>query len=449
MRIYAAALTLAVSAAMPAGASEGGKALIEPVRSIPVDDVWSGAPVGFQLSTRGSRQYVAYYSAERQMVIACRDLDSETWTCQKLEDKVGWDSHNSITFAFDSEGHIHLSGNMHGVPLRYYRTTTPGDITSLVRVESMTGEREQRVTYPRFGRSPEGELLFSYRDGGSGNGSEIVNIYDVKARKWSRFVEKPLFDGEGKVNAYYTGPARDGKGAYHLAWVWRDTGDCSTNHDVSYAMSSTFRGDFRKSDGAPLPLPLTMSNSEVVDPVPVKGGLLNRVRLSFDSQDRVMLTYNKFDAEGNTQFYTARREESGWVIYPTTNWKHRWDFSGGGTIPELMSWSGPAPWKPGTLYQVFTNKFESPFEHVRFLDERTLRQVGEPVRLFSPEFDTPSAKHTEDWRVNVAGFSISALARDGRAWAIKWESAGPNRDQPRDSVPPPSKLEVVELRIRQ
>ena len=37
---------------------------------------------------------------------------------------------------------------MHCVPLRYHRTTKPKDTATFVRIESMTGENEQRCTYP-------------------------------------------------------------------------------------------------------------------------------------------------------------------------------------------------------------------------------------------------------------------------------------------------------------
>ena len=446
MMIESALVVMAVVAsAQPAGSA----ALLEPVKTVFVDSVWSGSPVGFAHAIRNGKQYVAYYDSERRMTVACRSLNSEKWTYRKLEDVVGWDSHNYVTFAFDSEGYIHLSGNMHCVPLRYYRTTKPEDITAFVRVESMTGDRENRCTYPRFSTGPKGEMLFSYRDGGSGNGSEIVNSYDVKARKWHRYIQKPLFDGEGDMNAYYTGPARDKSGMYHFAWVWRDTPDCATNHDVSHTSSSAYDSGFRKSDGTPIELPLTIHNTDVIDPVPVKSGLLNNVRLSFDSKDRVMITYHKFDEKGLTQVYTARREESGWRIYRTTDWKDRWEFSGGGSIATMMSIDAPVVWGDGKLCQTFVNKYHAGYRQVRFLDEQTLRPVGETVRLLPEGYDVPSAKHTSDWQVNLAGVNAAAAKRGGSVWALRWESAGPNRDKPREAVPPASRLEVVEFRGRQ
>ena len=45
----------------------------------------------------------------------------------------------------------------------------------------MVGDREVSCTYPRFIRGPAGELIFAYRDGRSGNGADIYNVYDVPA----------------------------------------------------------------------------------------------------------------------------------------------------------------------------------------------------------------------------------------------------------------------------
>lgn len=440
-------MLLCASMVMLASAAAQGPAesLLRAGQSLFVDFVWSGAPVGFSMAVRNGRQYVAYYDSERRMTLACRSLDSEKWTYNRLDERIGWDSHNGVTFAFDSEGYIHLSGNMHGVPLRYFRSAKPWDIKTLERIDRMTGRNENRCTYPRFSTSPEGALLFSYRDGGSGNGSEVVNVYDVSAKTWRRYIETNLFDGQGQMSAYYTGPVRDSKGLYHFAWVWRDTPDCSTNHDVSYIRSSGLRNGFARSDGAPVELPITIAEGEVIDPVPAGGGLLNNVNIGLDSRDRVMITYHKFDEKGLTQVYTARREDSGWKIYRTTDWRDRWEFRGNGSIASMIAVGSPGLWRDGVLYQVFTNKYLAPYAQVRFLDEDTLIQIGEPVRLLPTDFAAPEAKYTDDWQVNTRGGGVSEAIRNGRSWALRWESAGANRDAPRETVPPSSKLRVVEL----
>lgn len=449
---YAGLGVLAITiCAMTGGwADAKSESLLVKGKTLFVDNVWAGMPVGFAMAVRDGKQYVAYYDAERWMSVACRSLDSETWQKVRLDNQIGWDSHNGITFAFDPEGYIHLSGNMHGVPLRYYRTSKPGDITTFEPIHRMTGVEESRVTYPHFYTGPNGEFLFTYRDGGSGNGNNIINVYDVRTKTWRRYTQRHLFDGEGLMNAYAAGPARDSNGTYHLAWVWRDHGGCESNHDVSYARSPGSLENWQKSNGEPVELPLTIHNTEIIDSVQVNSGLMNSVKISFDGLDRPMVTYIKFDPKGKTQIYTMRLENGRWKRYQTTKWNDRWEFSGGGTIFPMISFSGPTPWAGSDrLYQTFTNRYMAPYQQVRFLDKDKLQQVGEAVRIFPEGFDTPDPEKGDQWQVNILGASIEAARKTGATWALRWESMISNRDRPREAAPPPSRLELVELRIRE
>ena len=188
---------------------------------IPVAKVWSGHPVGFSLLTHDDLQFVAFYDADRQMTVGVRNLGSSDWTFKKLPEKVGWDSHNSITMKLDSKKHLHLSGNMHCVPIVYFRTAEPRDIQTFERVESLVGENEDRATYPKFITGPNSEFIFTYRDGSSGSGNQIYDVYDVETNQWKRLLDQPLTDGQGEMNAYLHGPVKGPDGVYHLCWVWR------------------------------------------------------------------------------------------------------------------------------------------------------------------------------------------------------------------------------------
>jgi len=403
--------------------------------------VWAGHPVGFAFEVRDDGQYIGFYDGERRMVIGHRRPGVEKWTLQVTDERVGWDSHNSIAFGFDRDGCLHVSANMHCRPLRYWRTERPGDVASLKPVHRMVGTEEKRCTYPHFFAGPGGQLLFTYRDGGSGNGSNFVNAYDEKSRAWSRQMEKPLFSGEGRMNAYPTVITRDGKGLFHIAWVWRDTPDCSTNHDVSYARSRDLKA-WTTSDGRPVELPMTVRNAEIVDPVPARGGMLNNVRLTFDPQGRPLVTYHKFDAAGNTQLYTARLERGGWKIYQTTSWDYRWYFQGGGSIHAEIGYSGPTPWRDGkSLVQSFSHPKAG--SGARLLDGETLQPVGEVFRL------DPWPAEVRKLESDFPGMGVRILSRekDGVTYALRWETLGPNRDRPRpkEQTPPPSRLLLYEL----
>src|SRR5690606_20166752 len=110
---------------------------------------------------------------------------------------LGWDSHNYLTLGIDKKGYLHLAGNMHVHPLTYFKSTAPQDISTLKQVREMVGTEEDRCTYPKFMNTKEGELIFHYRDGGSGDGNEIYNVYSCQTGEWSRLLDSPLTDGLG------------------------------------------------------------------------------------------------------------------------------------------------------------------------------------------------------------------------------------------------------------
>ncbi|MBI2433406.1 MAG: BNR-4 repeat-containing protein [Candidatus Hydrogenedentes bacterium] len=405
-----------------------------------VDNVWSGHPVGFALLTDAPRQYVGYYDAERRMVIAQRSLDSMEWARQVLDETLEWDSHNYIEMALDATGNLHVSGNMHGHPLKYFRTLVPYDVTTLERVPAMVGKDEAKVTYPFFMKGPQGELIFKYRDGSSGSGNEIYNGYDAASQQWRRLMDTPLVDGEGQRNAYFDGPVLGPDGYYHLAWVWRETRDCETNHDVTYARSRDLQ-HWENSHGTVYTLPITLATAEIVDPVPVGGGLINgNVRLGFDAEKQVVISYHKYDAQGNSQVSNARLENGAWLISQITHWEFRWNFQGPGAIPFEVHVDPIQIMDDGSTTQEWSTK-ENGRERWR-LDPQTLaliermdlpskRPSGEAVRSSFPGMQVRSEKDT------------GAYVVDGKKYVLRWESLGPNRDRAREKPwPEASGLEV-------
>jgi hypothetical protein len=413
-------------------------------RVIDIAPVWSGHPVRFALLTHKNRQYVAFYDANRQMTVAARPLDSNQWQFAKLPSHVGWDSHNYIAMAVDADGFIHVSGNMHAVPLVYFRTAKPHDITTFEQLPDMIGDKEDRVTYPRFTRGPNDELIFSYRDGGSGDGIEIVNIYDVKERAWRRLLDTPLFDGEGKMNAYYRGPVRDQTGLYHVSWVWRDTPDCETNHDLSYARSQDLV-HWENSEGKPLPLPIKIDSGAIIDPIRTEAGLLNgNTPIGFDSQNRPIVSCIKFDEQGYTQTYNARLEDGQWKSYQTSDWSYRWDLRGKGALAwEIIIY--PVEMGPdGCLMQAYRHIKEG--FGIWKLDEETLKPIGQisteailPAAMQQVQSDPPGME------VQTATDSTSHRAFETQ-YILRWETFGANRDRPRDGEPPrPTMLQLYEI----
>lgn len=411
-----------------------------------IDTVPSWFPVGFCLLTHEGRQYVSYYNADHQMIVAVRDLDSKIWHKVVLPSKVGWDSHNYLTMAVDERGDLHLSGNMHCVPLVYFRTTRTGDIHSFRQLK-MTGVDEKRCTYPRFLTGANGELLFTYRSGGSGNGLNLFNEYNAETRRWTRFMDTPLFDGEGERSAYPQDPVRGPDGLFHVVWVWRDTPDCATNHHLSYARSRDLK-HWETATGTPVTLPLTLGQEGLcVDPIPSHGGIINGCEhLVFDRTGRPMISYHKADLEGHMQVFVARLEDGLWRSRAVTDWDRAVSFKGTGAMPFIgIQISELQPVDPdmwtltyrhcdlGSGRIVLQGETLKPVRESVSVPARTPRELQQPLI----EFDEMRVKISED---------LGDSGQPGVKYILRWEALPAHHDRPREPpLPSASTLELVKL----
>jgi hypothetical protein len=416
---------------------------LQAVDSLKIADVWSGHPVDFAFVQHGDSHYVAYYDSERKMSVAARGAASRTVSTFNLPSTIGWDSHNYIAMALDSAGFIHVSGNMHNAALVYFRSTAPNAINSL-KSATMVGTLENSITYPVFFNGPSKELLYMYRDGGSGNGNQIFNRWNSSTGKWSRLFDKALFDGQGQRNAYMGGPILGPDGYFHVYWMWRETADAATTHDVGYIKSKDLQV-WESAAGVRLTLPVTASTPGVlVDTIPQRGGVINRGAIGFDSRGRVIVTYHKFDAAGNTQLYNARWENGSWKKYAASTWAYRWDFGGTGSLVMKISF-GPVETAPG-------GALTQSYSHVQYgsgiwqLNEATLQpesNVGTslwPVGLEQPRRQGMVVHWLKSTGlISMAGTFLNSTSTPpddpATVYALRWETMPENQDQPRSPIP--------------
>jgi hypothetical protein len=118
-----------------------------------------------------------------------------------------------------------------------------------------------------------------------------------------------------------------------MYWVWRDTPDCSTNHDLSYIKSPDLK-NWYNVHGNKIKMPATIEDASIiVDPIPPKGGIINlAAKLCLDKNNEPVFVYHKYDENGFLQLYIARYMDDSWKYHVITDWDYRWDFSGNGSI---------------------------------------------------------------------------------------------------------------------
>ena len=303
---------------------------------IPVSKGWAKNQVNAvifrknSVTTFGENQYIAFYDAQSKVVLAKRRLGTEVWQIRGTQFSGNTaDAHNSISLAIDGEGFLHLAWNHHNVPLQYSRSLKPESLEFSDKTQ-MTGENENRVSYPEFYNLPNGNLLFLYRDGASGNGRLILNQYDAKAKKWSR-LQSNLIDGEGKRNAYPQ-MTIDPKGAIHLSWVWRESPNVATNHDLCYAKSSDGGKTWQKSSGENYHLPITVETAEYIWRIPPNSELINQTSMAADTSGRVYIaTYWRAAETTIPQYRMVYFDGKKWQASQISQRKTAFSLSGQGT----------------------------------------------------------------------------------------------------------------------
>jgi hypothetical protein len=413
-------------------------------KALPIAKVSAAFPVNFALYTFDKNQYVAFYDTVFQMTLAVRTLPDSVWDYAVLDSKVAWDSHNYLSLMIDKEGFIHLVGNMHSSKLIYFRSSRPYDIHSMQALHRMTGNEEDITTYPEFMYKPDGGLLFHYRYGHSGSGYEVYNYWNFKTHDWERFIEKPLIDGLGKRNAYMQGPSLGTDGYYHLIWVWRDSPDCSTNHTLSYVRSKDLL-HWESIRGETVSIPITLAEESLyVDTTPIKGGLINiGIKLGFDSQNKVLIGYHKYDSAGNTQLFITRFENNHWKSNQLTHWNYRWDFKGMGTIKNELLIEAPKTWKTA-------GQLQFAYHHTRYGDGQVIVNEKTLKAIDILPIETSYPNEVDIIRSAIPGVVVNKIFDKGHAvngmhYLLRWETFPPNRDQaPTEVDKTVSILEIIQ-----
>ncbi len=298
-----------------------------------IDKGWSQNSVNATIFRKNSivsslnYQFVAYYDSSAHVVIARRRHNKDNWEVYQTPYSGNvCDAHNVISLMVDEEGFLHMCWDHHNNPLHYCHSLEPEGL-KLSDPEAMVGEDESFVSYPEFYRMEDGGMLFAYRDGGSGNGNFILNRYDLNTKRWTR-LHSNLIDGEGKRNAYWQMHV-DKAGTIHLSWVWRETPDVRSNHDMCYACSKDGGYTWMKSTGELYELPINLQTAEIVQAIPQGSNLINQTSMTADERGNPFIaTYYKADDDSCIQYHIIFKQNGSWNSSVVT--KRTLDFELGG-----------------------------------------------------------------------------------------------------------------------
>lgn len=232
------------------------------------------------LSTVGNQQFIVWYG--RHEYDSGDPFNNTIWIGRRSAGSSEWevfrhpsftannitDGHDIIAFGIDGEGYMHLSWGMHGNPFNYARTTAPVTGSGPIAIGpklTMTGN-ESKVTYPQFLTLPDGDLLYLFREGGSGNGDTYLNRYRTSTKTWENVhsnggAQLPFIKGTGwsrDYNAYPSMPQLDAAGNFTLVWCGRESAaSYQTNNNYAFARSTDGGVTWQRSNGIPYTLPIS------------------------------------------------------------------------------------------------------------------------------------------------------------------------------------------------
>lgn len=366
-----------------------------PAKLITIDNnAWAGSSVNVlagvrqSIFTHGQLQYAAFYNHQGYLVLARRQLDESHWQTHTSRYQANVvDAHNHVSLAVDGAGFLHVSFDHHNTPLKY-AVSLEADSLELGELTAMTGKHENSVTYPQFYRLGNGDLLFNYRHGGSGQGVLVINHFDHKTRQWTRRHDA-LIDGEGQRSAYWD-MTIDARGVLHLAWNWRETPDVASNYNLAYARSTDDGKTWQTLGGSDYRIPITDTTTDYALLIPQNSNLMNPPAIAADADSRPYIANYWSAKPGEAPRYrlvTPRGD--GWQVIEGPETGIVFSLSGMGTKRPPISRS----------VLLIDNRAGKNLAHLVFRDD----SKGEKIILASSEI---TAHPSPDWQQR----SLSDLA---------------------------------------
>lgn len=201
--------------------------------------------------------------ARHEVHLASRASDG-TWTegclratagaaCVTFPDDNG---HNQPSIVVDGAGTIHAFVSMHNEQWNVFRSTAPGDVTTLIDATAAMPDLDAAITYPVTARGPEGDAWVLVRVGTDAQGRRegVLYRYDLDVGAWER--ETVIASAAG-YSFYPDDLEVDVDGRVHVLWEWGPFPADPARHLGSYATYDPSDGSFADVAGTALTGPIT------------------------------------------------------------------------------------------------------------------------------------------------------------------------------------------------
>ncbi|KAF2125266.1 hypothetical protein P153DRAFT_409895, partial [Dothidotthia symphoricarpi CBS 119687] len=216
------------------------------------------------------------------------------------------------------DGKIHLSFDHHDVPINY-RVSNTGIATTTTPTWSATAFSSvlhelpgstgpwTPLTYPRFERITNGDLLMEFRTGQSGAGDSYIHRYSCTTGQW-RNVGKYL---QGTDNNAYINGLTHANNTLFTSWTVRETPDPVTNHDFYFALSEDAGVSWKDTNRTPVALPITPDTPGIkVFAIPQNSQIINQEAQCADKHGRFHALMRD-NSTGTATFYHYLRTPTG------------------------------------------------------------------------------------------------------------------------------------------
>ncbi|WP_430647448.1 BNR-4 repeat-containing protein [Agromyces sp. GXS1127] len=195
--------------------------------------------------------HLAAKGADGAWVDGC--LRATTGECATFVDDNG---HNQPSIIVDGSGTIHAFVSMHHEQWNYFRSTVPGDVTSLVDATAEMPDLDGFMTYPVTARGPEGDVWVLVRSGLEGQATREGALYhlDPAVGEWT--FETAI--GSARGYSFYPDDVEvDERGRLHVLWEWGPFPADPARHLGSYVVYDPTDGSFSDAAGTRLAGPIT------------------------------------------------------------------------------------------------------------------------------------------------------------------------------------------------